>query len=103
MRKCIHGRCPQYYKNYFVSYKDICACSTHQSNRLHLLALRTEMAKRSFYYHGSMAFNNYCKCTLLWEILLLVHMLNYHCIYFIVFFYGPFSEYRAPIDTRDAL
>ena len=27
VRKCIHGRCPQYFKNYFVFNKDICAGS----------------------------------------------------------------------------
>ena len=35
VRKCIHCRCPQYFKNYFVFNKDICARSTHQSNLLH--------------------------------------------------------------------
>ena len=60
--KCIHGRCPQYFKNYFVFNKDICTLSTSQSNVLHLPAIRTEVAKRSFYYHGSMVFKSYCKC-----------------------------------------
>ena len=62
VRKCIHGRCPQYFKNYFVFNKDICARSTRQTNLLHLPAIRTEVAKRSFFYHGSMVFNSYCKC-----------------------------------------
>ena len=63
VRKCIHCRCPQYFKNYFVFNKDICARSTRQSNLLHLPARRTEVAKRSFYYHGSMVFNSHhCKC-----------------------------------------
>ena len=53
LRKCIHGRCPQYFKKYFVLNKDICTRSTRQSNGLHLPAIRTEVAKRSFYYHGS--------------------------------------------------
>ena len=35
VRKFIHGRCPQYFKNYFVFNKDICARSTHQSNLLY--------------------------------------------------------------------
>ena len=47
VRKCIHGRCAQYFKNYFVFNKDICVHSTRQSNLLHVV-------KRSFYYHGSM-------------------------------------------------
>ena len=29
VRICIHGRCPQYFKSYFVFNKDICARSTH--------------------------------------------------------------------------
>ena len=49
VRKCLHGRCPQYFKNYFVFNKDICARSTRQSNLLHLPAIRTEVAKRSFF------------------------------------------------------
>ena len=56
VRKCIHGRCPQYFENYFVFNKDICARSTRQSNLLHLRAIRTEVAKKSFYYHGSILF-----------------------------------------------
>ena len=62
LRKCIHGRFPHNFKNYFVFNKDICVRSTRQSNLLHLPAIRREVAKRSFYYHGSMVFNSYCKC-----------------------------------------
>ena len=62
VRKCLHGRYPQYFKNYFVFNNDICVRSTRQSNLLHLPAMRTEVAKRSFYYHGSMVFNSYSKC-----------------------------------------
>ena len=56
VRKCIHDRCPQYFKNYFVFNKDIWARSTRQSNLLHLPAIRKEVAKRSFHYHGSILF-----------------------------------------------
>ena len=42
--KCMDGRCPQYFKNYFVFNKDICARSTRQSNLLQLSAMRTEVA-----------------------------------------------------------
>ena len=62
VRKCIHGRCLQKFKNFFVFNEDICTRSTRQSNLLHLPAIRTEVAKRSFYYHGRMVFNSYCKC-----------------------------------------
>ena len=37
VRKCIDCCCPQYFKNYFVFNKDICARSTHQSNLLYCL------------------------------------------------------------------
>ena len=50
VRKCMDGRCPQYFKNYFVFNKDICARSTRQSNLLHLSAMRTEVARRSFFF-----------------------------------------------------
>ena len=59
--KCIDGRCPQYFNNYFVLNKHICTRSTRQNNLLHLPAIRMETARRSsFYYHGSTIFNNHC-------------------------------------------
>ena len=33
--------------------------ATRQKNQLHLLAVRTETAKRSFYYHGCTDFNSF--------------------------------------------
>ena len=62
VRKCLHVRCPQYFKTTFFFNKDICAHSTPQSNLLHLPAIRKEVTKRSFFCHGSMVFNSYCKC-----------------------------------------
>ena len=53
VRKCIVGRCPRFFKNYFVFDKDTCARSTRQSNFLHLPAVRTEVARRSLYYYGT--------------------------------------------------
>ena len=50
VRKCMDGRCPQYFKNYFVFNKDIFARSTRQSNLLHLSAMRTEVARRSVFF-----------------------------------------------------
>ena len=63
VRKCMDGRCPQYFKNYFVFNKDICARSTRQSNLLHLSAMRTEVARRSFFLPWKYGFYNYCNCT----------------------------------------
>ena len=48
---------------FFVLNKDICARSTRQSNYLHLSVIRTEVARRLFYYYETTVFNS-CKCTL---------------------------------------
>ena len=63
VRKCLDGQCPQYFSDCFVFNQCICTCPTRQSNLLHLPAVRNETARRSFYYYGSMIFNNRCKCT----------------------------------------
>ena len=52
VKKCINGHCPQYFNNYFTFNNRICSRVTRQSNLLHLPAVRTEIAKRSFYYNG---------------------------------------------------
>ena len=59
VKKCLQGQCPQYFKEYFKRNNTINARATRQSNLLHPLAVRTEIAKRSFYYYG---------CTLLNEL-----------------------------------
>ena len=53
------GPCPQHFINYFKHNKDVCVRSTRQSKLLHLPAVRTEVAKRSFYYHGFSVYNNF--------------------------------------------
>ena len=59
VRKCIAGRSPQFFKNYFTYNKDIVKRSTRQSALLHLPRVRTECAKKSFYYYGCVVFNRF--------------------------------------------
>ena len=59
VNKSLAGRCPQHFINYFKHNKDVCVRSTRQSKLLHLPAVRTEVAKRSFYYHGCTVYNNF--------------------------------------------
>ena len=57
VRKCLAGRVPQFFKHYFIYNRDIVKRVTRQSALLHLPRVRTECAKKAFYYHGCMVFN----------------------------------------------
>ena len=57
VKKCLQGHCPQYFKEYFKRNNTIHARATRQSKLLHPPAVRTEIAKRSFYYYGCTLFN----------------------------------------------
>ena len=59
VKKSLNGQCPQYFINYFSFNKDVILRTTRQSNLLHLPSVRTETAKRAFYYHGCTVFNNF--------------------------------------------
>ena len=59
VKKCINGQAPQFFNNYFTFNRDIIKQTTRQSNMLHLPSVRTETAKRSFYYHGCIVFNRF--------------------------------------------
>ena len=48
VNKCISGNCPQFFEKYF----NFNNTRTRQRNLLHLPHIRTETAKKSFYYHG---------------------------------------------------
>ena len=61
VKKCIEGRCPQYFNGYFTFNNKIHTSATRQRDLLHLPAVRTEVAKRSFYYHGCVVFNNFSR------------------------------------------
>ena len=53
VKKSLRGQCP----HYFILNKDVVRRVTRQSNLLHLPKVRTETAKRSFYYNGCIVFN----------------------------------------------
>ena len=59
VKKCIRGRCPQYFKEYFKCNGSVHQRATRQKNQLHLPAVRTETVKRSFYYYGCTVFNSF--------------------------------------------
>ena len=61
VKKCIKGHCPQFFNKYFTFNNAIHSRITRQSNMLHLPRVRTEMAKKSFYYHGCIVFNRLSK------------------------------------------
>ena len=61
VKKCIEGRCPQYFDGYFTFNNKIHTRATRQRDLLHLPAARTEVAKRSFYYHGCVVFDNFSR------------------------------------------
>ena len=55
--KCFSGKVPQFFKNYFIFNQDVTRRQTRQSSLLHLPRVRTEAAKKSFYYSGTQIFN----------------------------------------------
>ena len=46
-------------KNYFKLNKEVISRETRRSKFIYLPAVRTETAKKSFYYDGSVVYNNY--------------------------------------------
>ena len=59
IRKFLIGSVPQFLTNYFTLNRDICERLTRQSNQLHLPKVRTETAKKSFYYNGCIVYNSF--------------------------------------------
>ena len=59
VKKCTEGRCPQHFEGYFTFNNKIDTRATRQHDLLHLPAVRTEVAKRSFYYHGRIVFDDF--------------------------------------------
>ena len=55
--KCMIGKFPQFFMNYFNYNREITGRQTRQSNLLHLPRVRTEAAKKSFFYSGAQIFN----------------------------------------------
>ena len=58
VKKCIKGNCPQFFTNYFTFNSKVYSRTTRQSRHIHLPAVRTEAAKRSFYYNGCIVYND---------------------------------------------
>ena len=58
VNKCINRQYPQFFKNYFTFNKHLYSRDTRQKNLIHLPSVRTEIAKRSFYYYGSIVYNS---------------------------------------------
>ena len=61
VRKSLNGSVPLFLTNYFTFDCDICERLTRQSNQLHLPKVRTETAKKSFYYNGCTVYNSFIK------------------------------------------
>ena len=59
VKKCLSGHCPQFFKNYFRSNSSVSNRATRQSNHLHLARVRTEVAKRGFYFNGCIVYNKF--------------------------------------------
>ena len=55
--KCMIGKFPQFFINYFNYNREITGRQTRQSNLLHLPRVRTEVAKKSFFYSGAQIFD----------------------------------------------
>jgi hypothetical protein len=60
VKKCVKGIVPQFLFDYFSFNRHLTVRTTRQSNLLHLPRVRTEMAKKSFYYNGAKVFNRLC-------------------------------------------
>ena len=59
VKKCIEGKGPQFFSNYFKSNHDISKRITRQKHHLHLPRFRTECGKKSFKYQGCVIFNKF--------------------------------------------
>ena len=59
VNKCIEEWCLQFFLNYFSFNSEVHSRVTRQSNNLHLPLVRTEQAKKSFYYNGCVVYNNH--------------------------------------------
>lgn len=60
VKKCVNGTVPQFLTNYFSFNRQVKVRTTRQGNFLYLTKVRTEMAKKSFYYNGVQVFNRIC-------------------------------------------
>ena len=59
VKRCLNNNVPQFLNNYFNLNKEVISRETRRSNFIYLPSVRTETAKKSFYYNGSVVYNNY--------------------------------------------
>ena len=57
VKRCISRKSPQFFHDYFVFNRDKISRVTRQSKLLHLPKVRTESAKKSFYFSGCVIYN----------------------------------------------
>ena len=59
VKRCLNNNVPRFLKNYFNLNKEVISRETRRSNFIYFPAVRTETVKKSFYYNGSVVYNNY--------------------------------------------
>ena len=57
VNKCLKKKVPQFLMDIFKFNREIISRSTRQSNKLRLPRVRTESAKKAFYYQGCLVYN----------------------------------------------
>ena len=91
LKKCIEGRCPQYFDGYFTFNNKIHTRATRQRDLLNLSAVRTEVAKRSFYYHGCVVLMIFPD--VFWiDLLMLIQLVTFVKTFYIVFIVYPYCK-----------
>ena len=105
--KCIKGQCPQFLKNYFTLNKHLDSCDTHQKTLIHLPSVRTEIAKQSFYYYGSIVYNSSKQSNFYIHNFKFRNLKPYKCVLYLrvsisheILTYFIQFILRAPIDSR---
>ena len=57
VKRCIKGQCSQFFKSYFTFNSSVHNRIMRQMTMLHLLKIRTALAKNSFYFNSSVIIN----------------------------------------------
>ena len=107
VNKCRNGQCPPFFKNYFTFNKHLYSRDTRQKNLIHLSSVRTEIAKRSFYYYGSIVYNSSKQSNFYIHNFKFRNLKPYKCVLYlrvcisheIVMYFIQFIL-KAPIDSR---
>ena len=59
VKKCLTNNVPQFLRKYFTFNRDVVPRITRQSNCLRIPRVRTEAAKRAFFYNGALICNKF--------------------------------------------